>query len=101
MSEYPQRSDGEVLELPSEYANFGYLLTWFEQDPGDALVGECPIEGVSRNDLMSLFGLTSPATMDTLAHPVTDAHVPFLCRHVTCAIDLIRFDYFVEGWALP
>ena len=75
------------------------MLRWFEQDPGDKLIGEIELIGVSLSDLQKTFQVNSSNPMYD-CWKVEEAHLAFLVRHTNVEINLFKFDYFVEADAV-
>jgi hypothetical protein len=75
-----------------------YVLIAFEKDPGDALVGEWPLEGISLAELQEVFGLPVDEPLYD-SYPVRAGDVPRLQETVSHQIDLEARDYFVEARA--
>jgi hypothetical protein len=75
-----------------------YVLIAFEKDPGDALVGEWPMEGISLAELQEMFGLPMDEPLYD-SYPVRLGDVPRIQETVSHQIDLEARDYFVEARA--
>jgi hypothetical protein len=73
------------------------VVTAYERDPGDALVDEWPITGLELSDLQKIFGRPPDDPMYE-CYPVRPEHLAALERHVDHAIDLERYEYFVEAY---
>jgi hypothetical protein len=75
-----------------------YVLIAFERDPGDALVGEWPLEGIDLTELREMFELPADEPLYD-SYPVRAVDVPRLQETVSHKIDLDAFEYFVEARA--
>jgi hypothetical protein len=73
------------------------LLRAYRRDPHDELVGEWPIRGLTRQGLNELFG-AADEMYD--CYPVREEQAPALERATGIALDLDRYDYFVEADAV-
>lgn len=75
------------------------VLEWYEKDPGDALVGEEPLQGITLDELRALLGPDEDEDPDLYLHyEVTAADVPRLQQAVEHRIDLDAYDYFVAAY---
>jgi hypothetical protein len=73
------------------------VLVAFEREPGEELVAEWPLAGLEAPELRELFGAAGDDPMYD-CWPVADEHVRRLGRAAEHAIDLSRYDYFVEAY---
>lgn len=73
-----------------------YVLIAFEKDPGEALIGEWPLDGISLAELQQMFGLPVDEPLYD-SYPVRAVDVPRLQETLSHEIDLEAFDYFVEA----
>ncbi len=74
------------------------VLEWYEKDPGEALVGDEPLRGISLDGLRDLFGPDpeDPAMYDV--YEVEPREVERLQQAVDHRIDLDAYDYFVAAY---
>ena len=75
------------------------VLEWYEKDPGEALVGEAPLVGISLEELQALFSPSDDDPVMLDVYEVEGPEVGRLQRAVDHAIDLDAFDYFVAAYA--
>jgi hypothetical protein len=73
------------------------VLTAFERDPDDGLVGEWSLQGIELPELQRLFGVLDDDPMYDCFR-VEQKHVGRLQQAVAHQIDLERFEYFVEAY---
>lgn len=72
------------------------LVRWFEKEPGEALVGEAELQGITLPELQALFGVPPTDPMYD-CWPVRQEHVSRLSPYLSVSIKLDLFDYFVEA----
>jgi hypothetical protein len=72
------------------------VLRWFEKAPGDGLVGEAVMADAELHVLQALFGVPAGNPMYD-CWPVGPAHAATVSGMAGVAVDLCRFDYFVEA----
>ena len=75
------------------------VLEWYEKDPGDALIGEEPLAGITLDELRDLFSPDEDDPLMVDPYEVEPAEVERLQRAVQHPIDLDAYDYFVAAYA--
>jgi hypothetical protein len=75
------------------------MIRWFEKVPGNKLVGEAELQGVSLADLQELFGAHSTDPMYD-CWPVGKDHARGLAPFLSVPIKLDDYEYFVEADAI-
>jgi hypothetical protein len=75
------------------------MIRWFEKLPGDKLVGEAELQGVTLAELQELFGARPPDLMQD-CWPVRKHHVRGLMPFLSVPIKLDDYEYFVEADAI-
>jgi len=83
-----------------EDAEHGWILEWFVKDR-EEYVDRIDVTDVSIEWLQTLFGEPSADDMMCSCYRVDAFQAEELEAHVSHAIDLERFDYYVCGWAEP
>jgi hypothetical protein len=71
------------------------VLRWYEKEPGNELVGEAELLGVSLAELQKLFRVPAADQMYD-CYPVDERHIEYLRQCVRSEINLSKYDYFVE-----
>ncbi len=75
------------------------VLEWYEKDPGEALVGEEVLTGLSLDELKALFSPDEEEDPDMfLPYEVEKSEVARLQQAVSHSIDLDAYDYFVAAY---
>ena len=86
------------LEQPTE-EQIERVLEWYEKDPGDALVGDEPLSGITLEELKAIFSPDEDEDPDLFLHyEVEAADVARLQQAVDHQIDLGAYDYFVAAY---
>ena len=74
------------------------VLEWYDKDPGDALVGDEPLDGIDLADLVALFRPDDDDPEMHLVYEVEPREVERLQQAVRHRIDLDAYDYFVAAY---
>ena len=74
------------------------VLEWYEKDPGEALVGDEPLDGMALADLIALFQPDAEDAEMHLVYEVEPREVERLQQAVQHRIDLGAHDYFVAAY---
>ena len=74
------------------------VLEWYEKDPGEALVGDEPLDGMALADLVALFQPDAEDAEMHLVYEVEPREVERLQQAVQHRIDLGAHDYFVAAY---
>lgn len=74
------------------------VLEWYEKDPGEALVGEEPLAGLTLADLRAAFEPDDEDPAMLLHYEVEPRDVARLQTAVQHRIDLDAYDYFVAAY---
>ncbi|HEX9953545.1 MAG TPA: hypothetical protein VGB53_17405 [Rubricoccaceae bacterium] len=74
------------------------VLEWYEKDPGEALVGDEPLDGMVLADLVALFQPDADDPEMHLVYEVEPREVERLQQAVKHRIDLDAHDYFVAAY---
>ena len=85
------------MELLSE-DQIERVLEWYEKDPGEDLVGDELLTGMTLADLIALFRPDAEDPEMHLVYEVEPAEVARLQEAVTHRIDLDAHDYFVAAY---
>lgn len=75
-----------------------YVLTWFEKEGDEFIVGKCLLENISLEELVKLFK-QPPEEKMVYCYNVLPNNVNYLQKFVKHQIDLDKYDYFMEGQA--
>ena len=75
------------------------VLEWYEKDPGEALVGDEVLQGVTLDDLRGIFHPDPDDDPEMLlVYEVEEGDVARLQAFAEHAIDLSAHDYFVAAY---
>ena len=74
------------------------VLEWYEKDPGEALVGDEPLDTIPLADLVALFRPDAEDPEMHLVYEVEPREVERLQQAVQHRIDLDAHDYFVAAY---
>ncbi len=85
------------MELLSE-DQIERVLEWYEKDPGEALVGDEPLDAIPLADLVALFRPDVEDPEMHLVYEVEPREVERLQLAVQHQIDLSAHDYFVAAY---
>ncbi len=72
------------------------MIRWYEKPPGDKLVGEAELVGITLAELQELFGANASDSMCD-CWPVGKDHAGGLAPFLSVPIKLNDYEYFVEA----
>lgn len=77
------------------------VLEWYEKDPGEALVGDEELQGITVAELHALLQASDDDPDLHDAYEVEPHEVERLQQAVQHRIDLSAYDYFVAAYRAP